>query len=253
MENINNLFATANDAGELSDGANAIVVNVAKGNKKISSSLGASVDNIASSEVVGVLILLDDSSSIQFAGNSQNVRDGGNMVVEALKGAKIKNNIQVSIQSLNAGELCPFSFLEDVPVLDTSNYRPNGGTPLYGRTLEVSTVTLAKIHQIRQAAFQERMIVIIVTDGGNTDNTDVAEVNTLITEIVMSESNQVFFIALEDGTTDFAKVAKDMGIPDNNVWLANAMDPKAIRRAFQTVSQSASASASAGTAGGFGL
>lgn len=258
---LQNLLGTAVTTGDVDPAAANIALNIAKGNAKISN-LGVSVDDIADSEAISFHMLLDDSSSIRFASNAQNVRDGQRIFLDTLMGAKKKSNIMVAIDCLNNnGNIdLPYTLLVDnadnlaIPYLDTNNYDPSGGTPLYDRAAEAATQMLAKIQQIRQAGLQERSFLIFVSDGADCGSrTSTADdVKKLVDEVLTSETNSVFAIGIDDGSTDFTAVFTAMGVPKENIWTPSAMDPKAIRRAFQTMSQSASASASATAAAGFG-
>lgn len=263
--NLQNLLGTAATTGDVDPAAATIALNIAKGNPKISN-LGVSVDDIADSEAISFHMLLDDSGSIRFGSNAQNVREGQKIFLDTLMGAKKKSNIMVAIDCLNYdGNIdLPYTLLVDnagnlaIPYLDTQNYNPQGGTPLYDRAAEAATQMVAKIQQIRQAGLQERSFLIFVSDGADnnhgtpTGDAKAAKVKALVDEILKSETNSVFAIGIDDGSTDFNAVFTSMGVPQENIWTPSAMDPKAIRRAFQTMSQSASASASATAAGGFG-
>ena len=251
--NVNNLFQDAHDAGDLSKDALNIILNTIDLGTNIGDALGEDIGNIPSTECILVSIELDDSSSIQFAGNTQNVRDGHNLLIETLKGAKVKDNIQVHGTKLNGGILYPYSFLDNVPMLDSSNYIPSGGTPLHEKTIILLGTVLAKIQQARDAGISQRTITIIITDGGDTGSTDRSdEVAVLTREILRTETNIIFGMGIDDGHTDFNAVFTAMGIPSTHI-LTPKSDPKEIRKAFQTMSQSASAAAGGATfAGGFG-
>ncbi len=251
--NINTLFQDAHNSGDLSKDALNILNTIDLG-PNIGEALGEDIGNVPSTECILVSVELDDSSSIQFAGNTQNVRDGHNLLIETLKGAKVKDNIQVHARKLNGGILYPYSFLDNVPQLDNRNYIPSGGTPLHDETIILLGTVLAKIQQARDAGISQRTITIIITDGGDTGRTDrSAEVAVLVKEILRTETNIIFGMGIDDGNTDFNAVFSSMGIPLTHV-LTPKSDPKEIRKAFQTMSQSASASASGANfnAGGFG-
>ena len=261
--NLQNLLGTGATNGDVDPTAANFALTIAKGNPKISN-LGVSVDDIVDSEAVTFHMLLDDSGSLG-GSQAQYVRDGQRIFLDTLMDAKKKSNIMVAIDCLNNNRNIdlPYTLLVDnagnlaIPYLDTQNYNPGGGTPLYDRAAEAATQLLAKIQQIRQAGLQERSFLIFVSDGADNSGSDpgnpkAAKVKTLVDEILKSETNSVFAIGIDDGFTDFNQVFTSMGVPQENIWTPSAMDPKAIRRAFQTMSQSASASASATAAGGFG-
>src|SRR6266849_35370 len=60
---------------------------------QIQAGLGVCPDDVAASEVVLVSVMPDDSGSIRFAKNAQLVRDGHNLVLDALGKSKQKDSI----------------------------------------------------------------------------------------------------------------------------------------------------------------
>lgn len=261
--NLNTLL----QAGDMSTNATNIAINIAKGNKKIHN-LGIVIDDIADSEVVSVYCLVDDSGSIAMAGNTDNVILGFSIMIEAFLGAKKKSNIIVSVDCLNDdGNLSyPYSLLVDqagnlaIPLLNSSNYNPSGGTPLYDRCAEVATIVLAKIAEIRQSGMQERANLVIISDGQDLHSrkSTASDVRTLFTQISSNETNSVYAVGIKIDGTDFEQVFTQMGVPPQNIFIIETMkqDPEAtkkeFRRKFQTMSQSMSASATGGSTGGFG-
>lgn len=241
--NINALFQDAHDSGDLSKDALNILNTIDLG-PNIGEALGEDVGNIPSTECILVSVEIDDSGSIRFAGNAPHVRDGHNLLIDTLKGAKVKDNIQVHSRLLNRGILYPYSFLDAVPLLDSKNYNPDGGTPLYDETINLLGTVIAKIQQARDAGISQRTITIIITDGEDSGSRRSAdEVKVLVEEILRTETNTIFGMGIDDNHTDFKDIFAQMGIPPENV-LTPKSDPKEIRKAFQTMSQSASASAS---------
>lgn len=261
--NLNTLL----QAGDMSTNATNIAINIAKGNKKIHN-LGIAIDDIADSEVVSVYCLVDDSGSIAMAGNTDNVILGFSIMIKAFLGAKKKSNIIVSVDCLNDdGNLSyPYSLLVDqagnlaIPLLNSSNYNPSGGTPLYDRCAEVATIVLAKIAEIRQSGMQERANLVIISDGQDLHSrkSTASDVRTLFTQISSNETNSVYAVGIKIDGTDFEQVFTQMGVPPQNIFIIETMkqDPEAtkkeFRRKFQTMSQSMSASATGGSTGGFG-
>lgn len=53
-------------------------------------------------------MLLDDSSSIQFAGNTSIVQQGTNMMIDALNESQARDEILMSLLTLNNGYITPF-------------------------------------------------------------------------------------------------------------------------------------------------
>lgn len=217
------------------------------------------LDDITTSEVVLVTMLIDDSGSIRFSGNTEAVRTGHNLVVDALKGAKQSASVLVNCRQLNAGVTYPYVVLDNAPRLDSSNYNANGGTPLYDQIAVTLTGVAAKMAEFEQGGVAARAITVIVTDGsdqGSMQHT-AASVKKIVAGLLTTEQHIVAGVGIDDGYTDFADVFGKMGLL--NEWiLTPSNSPSDIRRAFQTVSQSAvRASQTAGTfsqtaMGGFG-
>ncbi len=106
-QNVSNLFQSAHDDGVLS--ANSMqALNSFDMGAQIQAGLGVSVNAIHSSEVVLVTIMVDDSGSIRFSGNSKVVRDGHNMVLDALLESKQNHSILAHTCYLNGHVLFPY-------------------------------------------------------------------------------------------------------------------------------------------------
>ena len=220
-----------------------------------------SLDDIDASEVTLVTLLIDDSSSITFvAGNTEAVRAGHNDVLAALKGSKSAAAILVCCQYLNGGVLYPFMPLEQAPDMDTSNYNPNGGTPLYDMTAVMLSSVAAKATEFEQGGVAVRAVSYVITDGadqGSHTHRLPSSVRPIIEGLLRTESHIIGAMGIDDNETDFRLVFKEMGIPDQ--WILTPENSKSeIRRGFGTISQSAvrasqTAGAFSATAlGGFG-
>jgi len=253
--NVSDLFADAFDAGDISQ-STLNVLNAHDLGVDINAAIGVSVDDLGSGESVFMTLILDDSSSIDYYSNAQVVRDGYNMVLDALKSAKLRDNILVHCVSLNAGVLHPFCKLDDAPKLDATNYMPNGGTPLYGTCLTTLATVLAKWQDYTNNGVDARTITVIITDGASTDS-GVAKVATMVHDMVSMENHIIAGMGIDDGGTDFTEVFKEMGILEKWV-LTPGNTEKEVRQAFGTISSSAvrasqsALSFSQTNAGGFG-
>jgi len=225
-----------------------------------------SLDDIAASEVVLVTLLLDDSSSIQFAGNTQAVREAHNLIVEALRAAKQSGDVLISCRYLNDGPftdhgvLYAYRPLDGAPLLDTSNYDPRGGTPLYDQTAATLTGVAAKLAEFEAGGVGVRAITVIVTDGADQHShihRDAADVQPILTGLLATEQHLIMAMGIDDGATNFRNIFGRMGVPDKLV-LTPGNTPSEIRAAAIMVSQSvAQASQSPGSFsqtafGGFG-
>lgn len=242
---VNSLFAQAHGYGDLSD-ETYNVLSVADLGAQIQAAMGVPALNVPTSRGVLLTILIDDSGSIQYRGNEQAVRDGYNEVVEAMKQSRQADDMLASTRYLNGRILYPYQFLSHVPRLDKNNYTANGGTPLYDQTIATLGTVLAKTQEFANSGTPVNTVTLIVTDGNDESSSNTArQVYPIVTDMLGQECHIVAGMGIDDGSTDFKKVFRDMGIPDN--WILTPRnDPKEIRRAFQLFSQSAIRASSSG-------
>lgn len=226
------------------------------------------LDDYEGSEVLLVTMLVDDSSSIRFAGNSDLVREGCNGIVTALKGSKQSDSVLITCRYLNGdvsgnhGVLYPYVTLDGVQMLDKHNYSPSGGTPLYDQSAVTLTAVTAKMAEFEVGGVSARAVTVIITDGADMGSrhhgpSDVAK---MVGGMLRTEKHIVIGMGIKDNSgdgVDFRQVFKEMGLRDE--WVLTPSDSESDkRRAFQVVTQSAvRASQSAGSfsqvaLGGFG-
>lgn len=218
-----------------------------------------SLDDITTAEVTLVTQLIDDSSSIRFVqGNTEAVRDGHNGVLDDLKASKQSASVLVGCRYLNGGVLYPYRTLDAADRLDTGNYNPSGGTPLYDQAAVTLTGVTAKMAEFEQGGVAARAVTLIVSDGGdNSGPRAPASLKTMVEGLLRTEQHIILAMGIDDGYTDFNEVFASMGIPPQWI-LTPANTPSEIRKAFAVVSQSAvRASQNAGAfsqvaMGGFG-
>jgi len=125
----------------------------------IQAGLGTPVDDVTASEAVLVTMMPDDSGSIRFAGNAQAVRDGHNLVLDALQHSHQRDSILAHTRFLNGHVLFPYCPIMQTVRLDQHNYDPALGTPLYDQTVVLLETELARaqefadndVSQIRRA------------------------------------------------------------------------------------------------------
>jgi hypothetical protein len=225
---------------------------------QIQAGLGVSVDDIAASEVVLVTMLIDDSSSIRFGNNTQLVRDGHNLVLEALVKSKQRNSILAHTRYLNGDVLYPYNLIDQAVKMDSSNFNPSGGTPLYDQSIVIAGTVLAKTQEFASSGVAVRTVTVIITDGADSGSRKrAADVKPVITDLLRQENHIVAGMGIADGYTDYRQVFEEMGIDDKWILTPGNSDSE-IRRAFQMVSQSAvrasqsAANFSQAAAGGFG-
>lgn len=249
------LIGDAQSSGLLSK-AGAEALNVIDVGEQIAAGMGMPAIDTQASEVVLVQLLIDDSGSIRMvAGNTEAVREGHNTVLDALKGSKQGDGVQVHCRYLNGTVLYPFVSLDNAVEMTARNFNPNGGTPLYDQTLVILGTVAAKVADFNNAGIPVRTITAIVTDGADEhSSSSVDKVERVATDLLKHESHIICGIGVSNGSCDFDKVFEEMGIP--KAWrLTVGNSPSEIRKAFALVSKSAvrasqSAASFSKTAGG---
>ncbi len=242
----------ARKAGTLSAAA-ARVLDVVDLGAQIQAGLGIAVDDVAASEVVLVTMMPDDSQSIATAGNTAAVRDGHNLVLDALARSRQAGDVLVHTRYLNGDILYPYVALADAVRMDAGNYHPRHATPLYDQTVVLLGTVIAKATELAAAGVPVRTVTLLITDGADygSQRATAKDVRALITDMLAQEQHVVAAMGIRDGTTDFHQVFTAMGIPDR--WILTPGNSAVeIRRAFQTFSQSATALSAGAWAGGFG-
>lgn len=251
------LLRAAHEDGELGTAALGALAIPDLG-AQIQAGLGIAVDDVHASEVVLVTMMPDDSGSIRFAGNAQAVRDGHNLVIDALSASKQPEGILCHTRYLNGQILYPYCLLDQVVRMDGHNYDPNLGTPLYDQAVVLLGTVLAKARELADAGVPTRTVTLIISDGADSgsERSRASDVSALVCDMGRAEHHIVAALGVEDGGTDFHAVFREMGIEDR--WILTARSGASeVRRAFQLFSRSAlRASQGAGSfsktaAGGF--
>lgn len=225
---------------------------------QIEAGLGVSVDQVQASEVVLVTMMIDDSGSIRFSGNTQVVRDGHNEVLKALMASKQNHSMLAHTCYLNGHILFPYIPLAvaddlqlkqtgkvtyvpnlELVMMDSCNYDPHLGTPLYDQTAVLLGRVLAKYQEFTESGVAARTVTLIITDGADEGSTHAAakDVRTLV-EDLLGEHHIVAAMGIDNRQTDFRRVFREMGIRDE--WILTPANTNSeIRKAFQMFSQSA--------------
>jgi hypothetical protein len=258
MTNVNDLFDAARDEGTLSDESHRLL-NLPDLGAKIQQGLGVAVDDVPVSEVFLLTLLIDDSGSIRSAKNEQLVIDGTNAILAALQASKQASGILVHTRYLNGTVLDPYTLVAQATALDRRNYQATGGTPLYDESVAILGTVLAKTQAFSDAGVPSRSVTVIITDGADCGSMrhDARAVKAIVTDMLRNEAHIVAAVGLDDGSTDFRRVFRDMGIRDEWI-LTPGSTPSEIRAAFRVISQTAVRTSQAAgafgrvAAGGFG-
>ena len=255
---------------------------------KIGDALGTPADQFQQGEVVLVAVLIDDSGSIRFCGNTEPVADSHNEVIDALTESKQQDNILFHSRLLSGEIINPFVSIDQAVRLQTGpggNFNPNSGTPLYDETVAFWGTILAKSQEFSDQGVPVRTISLILTDGSDQHSTQFYEleddpnmghwrapkkgVSALASDLLRQECHILsgMGVAYDDDDqyqTDFRGVFQRMGIRDE--WIVVVKQAgrskeefrSELRKQCQVFSQSAvrasqsAASFSQQAVGGFG-
>lgn len=223
---------------------------------EISDNLGVSPDLVDSAEVFAFFGVIDDSGSIRDRGNTQAVRDGYNVILEALTKSKSRDDTIVGASLFNQGVLHPVCALKDARRLD-EHFNPSGGTPLFDRVIQTCELVVRKCKEFQDTGASFRGVVVIVTDGNDQCSRATArDVKAVLEPLLTQEVISVIALGVDDKSTDFRKVFADMGIPNELILTVNN-DPSSIRNAFGVVSRATNAASQGASLsqtglGGFG-
>lgn len=241
-QNIKNLFQNAQAEGVLSNAA-AKALMVPDIGAQIQAGLGTNVDDVKASEVILLAIMPDDSGSIDcIRGGAQLMRDGGNLVIDAVKNSKQQDNILAMNRYLNGKLLYPFVPIDQAKRMDGRNYQANGGTPLYDQMIVFLGTLIIKAQEFADNGVPARAIALVITDGRDEHSlqASAADVKRLVKDLQRTERCIIAGMGIDDGNTmvNFREVFKEMGIEDKWI-LTPASDPSEIRKAFEVFSRSA--------------
>lgn len=253
MTDLQDMLGGAKEDGLL-DQAALDSLNVVDLGATIQDNLGVDPNAIDSTEVFGMFSLIDDSGSIEMAGNTPVVRTGYNGLLEALMSSQSRDDIIVTTMMLNAGVTQAPTPLSNARRLG-QEYQPNGGTPLYDKALELAALATVKHQEFAATGATFRGVLLIVSDGADQySRVTTAAVKPVLTALQAQEVFQVIALGINDRYTDFKRVFGEMGVLPENILTVNN-DPSSIREAFGVVSRasvSASQGGSVSQSGGLG-
>lgn len=262
---VNDLFASASEDDVIGQEALDALQVVDLGTK-IGDAMGVPADQFQAGEVVLVAVMVDDSGSIRFCGNTDAVVDGHNCVIEALTESKQQDNVLFHSRLLNGAIINPFVSVDNAVKLAAGrggNYNPDKGTPLYDEAMSFWATILAKAQEFADQGVPVRTISLILTDGSDQHSRQFVKtvhgqtiyraptpaVKALATDLLRQECHILCGMGVADddpgAATDYAEVFRQMGIRDDWIIVVkqdgrSKDDFKSeIRRQCQVFSQSA--------------
>lgn len=228
-------------------------------------SLGSPVDQYKEERVLLIAVLIDDSSSLNVVvekdpkterpisrpassddpkSNAEAVRVGHNAVIQTLLDSERSSAVWFHARYLRGYELTPWRSLQNAARMDSNNYKPNGGTPLYDETVAILGSIIVKSQEFRNHWVEVRTATLIVSDGEDTESktqTPVA-VRSVVTDMYNMGIHIIAAMGIDDGKTDFRKVFIEMGIKESLI-LTPGSTPDEIRKAFGLFGKMASRAA----------
>jgi uncharacterized protein YegL len=240
QEDVRALLASASAQGTLGAGASQLLSGDL-GAVVIAGAAGMATEDIATSDVTLVTVLIDASSSIASRGLEQAVRDGQSLLVDAFAASKEKDAILMALWTFN-GELTvhhAYVPVDDGVRLDGHNYAGLGGTRLYDTWIDALTANVAYAQRLRDSGTPCKSIVVVLTDGEDCGSRRSArDCAKLSRDLLATEQFTLAFVGVGNDV-DFHGVAKQMGVPDANVAVQRDATPSSLRQLFRMVSQSA--------------
>ncbi len=240
MSDVGDLIQGAANDGSLSAKSQTSLKNFPNLDAQIRQGLGIKPDEVATKDVTIVSVLIDDSGSIRFASMAGAVRQGHNAIVKSIMESKQEDNILMMTKYLNGHVLTPYVKVQDVPLMDSHNYDPNGSTPLYDQSVIFLASVMAKYKQFDDAGVPCRGISLIVTDGEDvsSEKSVAKDVKNIVKDLLKTEDHIVAAMGIGDEVAFWDKIFEDMGIPED--WrLTPSMSEHDIRSAFSLFSKSA--------------
>ena len=238
---VNDLFKVAGQDGLLSpQSVHALTVDPDFGNK-IKRVLGKQVKPVGSQEVINLGLLVDDSGSISYFGNTQSIRDGYNLILDSAQKSKQLDNLFVHGRKINGDIINPFTLIDLAPRLDDSNYNERSfkGTPLYDSSFEFLGAMMAETERYRQSGIYARGISVIVSDGydeHSSKHRNPSQLKQLVVDMDGSEDHIIVGVGVKHGNVDFTDIFVDkLGLQPDHIFTSTS-DPSEIRKLFQLVS-----------------
>jgi hypothetical protein len=247
------LIQMAAASGDMSGDAANVVLAIPDIGDQIQKGMGVPVTDVDSTEVLLVTLIVDDTRSIHFGNNVQNIRDGHNKVLDDLKSSKHNKSILIHTVYLSGRVLYEYCKLDQAIYMNDQNYYPDlGFTPLFEQTVVGLGRVQAKWKSFDDAGITCCTATYVITDGDDNARTVSAKQCATVVNDMQSRVESHIIGGIGVGlmdfqgrlAVDFKDVFKSMGMKD--LWIRDLVQDKndpdsgsAWRRAFGTVSQSA--------------
>ena len=239
-QNVVALLSYATQAGTISARTQGILTG-SLGAVVIAGAAGMDSENIEASDVTLVTLLVDASSSIHSRGLEDAVREGQNMLVDALSQSKERDAILMALWTFSDDLRVVHSYvgLDDVTRFDKKSYQAVGSTRLYDTWCDALAANVAYAQRLRDAGTPCKSVVIVITDGEDVGSRRRATDCALLSrDLLASEQFTLAFVGVGNDV-DFHAVADAMGVPPASVAVQANASASTMRDVFRMVSQSA--------------
>lgn len=214
--------------------------------------LGLDPDQLETSEnVFGIIIDMDDSTSMNQGNKRDDAITGINQFIEDLRNSKLAGDVLIALRYLNRGTICEFTLLENFPEVSRNTFAPNGVTPIYDAAIIDCALLKAKQAEMLQSGIHFRAMSLLVTDGEEYESMHtVGEAKNAIEVLKNSEAGQFTPVIMGVGIKDakFSKLVTDLGYDDHCVLRCDERD---FLKKLKMVSQSAVRLSQGNDFGGF--
>lgn len=234
-----NLFASASTAGTLSNQSRQMITGNL-GAVVIAGAAGKDNEDILTSDVTLVTLLVDASSSIHSRGLEDAIRGGQNMLVDALAHSPARESVLMALWTFNEDIRVVHSYVgvDDATRLDATTYNAAGSTRLYDTWCDALAANVAYAQKLRDGGTPCRSVVVVITDGEDCGSKRrPGECASLSRDLLASEQFILAFVGVGKDV-DFHAVAKSMGVPDGCVTVQAQATPAGMRKVFGMVKQS---------------
>jgi uncharacterized protein YegL len=234
------LFSDAVSSGVISPASQSLLSGEL-GAVVIAGAAGRDLEDIHSTDVTLVTVLLDASSSIGARNLEQSVRDGYNQLLDALATSRERESLLVALWTFHDQATVVHAYVPvvEAAALDAATYRSAGSTRLYDTWCDALAANIAYAQQLREGGTPTKSIVVVITDGEDTSSQrSPADCARLARDLLASEQFVLAFVGV-GSDVDFRAVARSMGVPSSCIEVQNNTNPAALRQTFRLVSQSA--------------
>ena len=238
LNNLDDLFQSAQDDGLTDDSLNLVISNL--NGPTMSGAIGVPLNQLATNEVTLAMNIIDMSGSMHSHAPTL-MQAYNNDYLKAMAGSTAVDDILVStiLFDNQVSLLHGYVNLADAPTLTHVNYDPDGMTALYDAVASGMTNMVLYAQQLRQSGVMVRCIIIVYSDGvDNSSKQSAASVNKAAKDLLKHEIYTLAYVGFQSGGISevrLRQLAQEIGFPD---VLIAGMSPDELRCIFHLASMS---------------